>query len=61
MELRKQEAKLRQTMEDMTTRYARLKSFEWRYDFTDIIYDNGLFLVFDFIICNPPYGVSILG
>ncbi len=61
MELRKQEAKLRQTMEDMTTRYARLKSFEWRYEFPEILDDNGRFLGFDCIIGNPPYGVSIQG
>lgn len=61
MELRKQEEKLRQIMDDITTRYARLKSFEWRYEFPEILDDSGRFIGFDCIIGNPPYGVTIQG
>lgn len=61
MELRKQEARLRKNMEDLSTRYERLKSFEWRYEFPEILDDKGQFLGFDCIIGNPPYGVTIQG
>lgn len=61
LELRKQESKLSHIMEDMTNRYARLKSFEWRYEFPEILDDKGRFVGFDCIIGNPPYGVTIQG
>lgn len=59
MELRKKEAKLRQSLEEVSTRHARLNAFEWRYEFPEILNDKGEFEGFDCIIGNPPYGVSI--
>lgn len=56
---RKQEAKLRQAVEEVSTRHARLKAFEWRYEFPEVLDDKGIFDGFDCIIGNPPYGVSI--
>ena len=34
-------------------------AFEWRFEFPEVLKDNGDFEGFDLIIGNPPYGVSI--
>lgn len=34
-------------------------AFEWRFEFPEIIDDDGKFIGFDVIIGNPPYGVSL--
>ena len=36
-------------------------AFEWRFEFPEVLNDNGDFTGFDLIIGNPPYGVSIKG
>ncbi|MCK9437444.1 MAG: Eco57I restriction-modification methylase domain-containing protein [Synergistaceae bacterium] len=36
-------------------------AFEWRFEFPEVLDDNGDFIGFDIIIGNPPYGVSIKG
>ena len=59
IDLRKKEAKLRQALEEVSSRHARLKAFEWRYEFPEVLNDKGQFDGFDCIIGNPPYGVSI--
>jgi hypothetical protein len=33
-------------------------AFEWRFEFPDVLNDNGDFVGFDVVIGNPPYGVS---
>jgi adenine-specific DNA-methyltransferase len=38
--------------------YAR--AFEWRFEFPEILDDEGEFLGFDLVIANPPYGLDIL-
>lgn len=58
-ELRRQEAKLRLALEEVSARHARLGAFEWRYEFPEVLDDKGRFKGFDCIIGNPPYGVSI--
>lgn len=58
-DLYKQQVKLRKSVEEVSTRHARLKAFEWRYEFPEILDDKGQFIGFDCIIGNPPYGVSI--
>lgn len=57
--LRKQETKLRLALEEASTRHARLKAFEWRYEFPEVLDDDSKYQGFDCIIGNPPYGVSI--
>lgn len=57
--LRKQETKLRLALEEASTRHARLRAFEWRYEFPEVLDDNSRYQGFDCIIGNPPYGVSI--
>jgi len=61
MDLRKKEAKLRQSLEEVSSRHARLKAFEWRYEFPEVLNGKGQFDGFDCIIGNPPYGISIQG
>ena len=34
-------------------------SFEWRFEFPEVLSDDGEFLGFDIIIGNPPYGVKL--
>lgn len=58
-ELRKQEASLRQTLEETAKCHTRLGAFEWRYEFPELLDSKGKFQGFDCIIGNPPYGVSI--
>jgi hypothetical protein len=33
-------------------------AFEWRFEFPDVLNDNGDFVGFDVVIGNPPYGVD---
>lgn len=60
-ELRKKEARLSRNLAIRNLRYSRLKSFEWRYEYPEILDDKGRFEGFDCIIGNPPYGVSVQG
>ena len=59
IDLRKQELNLRRALEEVSTRHIRLNSFEWRYEFPEVLDKKGRFIGFDCIIGNPPYGVSI--
>ena len=34
-------------------------AFEWRFEFPEVLNDDGEFVGFDIVIGNPPYGVSI--
>jgi adenine-specific DNA-methyltransferase len=34
-------------------------AFEWRFEFPEILDKNGVFVGFDVVIGNPPYGVSV--
>jgi hypothetical protein len=36
-------------------------SFEWRFEFPEVLDNNGNYIGFDAVIGNPPYGVSITG
>lgn len=36
-------------------------AFEWRFEFPEVLGDDGAFVGFDAILGNPPYGVSIKG
>ncbi|HOY32623.1 MAG TPA: DUF559 domain-containing protein [Bacteroidales bacterium] len=36
-------------------------AFEWRFEFPEVLNDDGDFVGFDVVIGNPPYGVSIKG
>lgn len=36
-------------------------AFEWRFEFPEVLNDDGTFIGFDVVIGNPPYGVAIKG
>jgi len=36
-------------------------AFEWRFEFPEVLADDGSYIGFDTLIGNPPYGVSIKG
>lgn len=36
-------------------------AFEWRFEFPEVLADDGSYIGFDAVIGNPPYGVSIKG
>ncbi len=37
------------------------EAFEWRFEFPEVLDDEGVFVGFDVVIGNPPYGVPITG
>ncbi len=37
------------------------RAFEWRFEFPEVLNDDGSYLGFDAVIGNPPYGVSVKG
>jgi adenine-specific DNA-methyltransferase len=51
--------KLTQEIEDIKQNVVYKKSFEWRFEFPEVLDKEGKFLGFDLIIGNPPYGVKI--
>ena len=51
------EKQLQQIKTDQMLRDA----FEWRFEFPEVLDEDGNFIGFDVIVGNPPYGVSIIG
>jgi len=37
------------------------QAFEWRFEFPEVLDEDGEFMGFDLVIGNPPYGVSLTG
>ncbi len=58
-QLEKEINKLRLEIEDKKNNRIYHHGFEWRFEFPEILDDNGDFLGFDIIIGNPPYGVKL--
>src|SRR5690554_3926426 len=72
---RAQKSKLKKEREKLETKVIKLKeqldeikdnkiyenAFEWRFEFPEVLDDEGGFVGFDVVIGNPPYGVSIKG
>lgn len=63
-----EKAKLVTSIEDIEKQIQEKKdnvlfknAFEWRFEFPEVLNNNGDFVGFDIIIGNPPYGVSIKG
>jgi len=59
--LRQREKRLRDVVDDITKNNILVYAFEWRYEFPEILDENGNLTGFDCVIGNPPYGVSISG
>jgi hypothetical protein len=46
-------------IEDIKNNKIYENAFEWRFEFPEVLDDEGVFLGFDVLIGNPPYGVSM--
>ncbi len=62
---KKEQEKLEKEIKDLTQKIDEIKSntiyensFEWRFEFPEVLDDNGDFVGFDVVIGNPPYGVK---
>ena len=53
--------KFAQEKEDTINNAIYNNAFEWRFEFPEVLDDKGVYVGFDAIIGNPPYGVSIKG
>jgi adenine-specific DNA-methyltransferase len=51
-------AAAKQELEDQTNSIIFRNAFEWRFEFPEVLSDDGDFLGFDLVIGNPPYGVK---
>jgi len=46
---------LKQELEDLRTNRIYDNAFEWRFEFPELLDDNGDFIGFDVVLANPPY------
>lgn len=53
--------KLEAEIEEIKNNKIYENAFEWRFEFPEVLDNNGDFMGFDVVIGNPPYGVSIKG
>lgn len=51
--------KLETEIEEIKANKIFENAFEWRFEFPEVLNDDGDFVGFDVVIGNPPYGVSI--
>ncbi|MBI2257611.1 MAG: Eco57I restriction-modification methylase domain-containing protein [Flavobacteriia bacterium] len=51
----KEEEKLRKEIDESINNKIYDNSFEWRFEFPEVLDDNGNFIGFDVVIGNPPY------
>ncbi|MFN4235451.1 MAG: Eco57I restriction-modification methylase domain-containing protein [Bacteroidia bacterium] len=51
--------KLKKEIEEIKNNKIFENAFEWRFEFPEVLNDDGDFVGFDVVIGNPPYGVSI--
>jgi hypothetical protein len=51
--------KLRVEIEDIEGGKIYQNAFEWRFEFPEVLNDDGVFIGFDVVIGNPPYGVQL--
>ena len=59
--LTEQTKKLEAEIEEIKANKIYENAFEWRFEFPEVLNDDGDFVGFDTVIGNPPYGVSIKG
>ena len=53
--------KIESEIEEIKSNKIYENAFEWRFEFPEVLDENGDFVGFDVVIGNPPYGVSIKG
>jgi adenine-specific DNA-methyltransferase len=53
--------KLEAEIEEIKNNKIFENAFEWRFEFPEVLNDEGDFVGFDVVIGNPPYGVSVKG
>ena len=58
-QLTEETQKLETEIEEIKANKIFENAFEWRFEFPEVLNDNGDFVGFDVVIGNPPYGVSI--
>jgi adenine-specific DNA-methyltransferase len=51
--------KLKTTIDEIKNNKIYENAFEWRFEFPEVLDDNGFFVGFNVIICNPPNGGSL--
>ncbi|MBD1214134.1 MAG: Eco57I restriction-modification methylase domain-containing protein, partial [Dolichospermum circinale Clear-D4] len=51
--------KLRVEIEDIENGKVYENALEWRFEFPEVLNDDGVFLGFDVVIGNPPYGATL--
>jgi hypothetical protein len=54
-------SQLEQEINDTKNNVIYQNAFEWRFEFPEVLNEEGDFVGFDVIVGNPPYGVSIKG
>ena len=52
-------AKLDTEIEEIKNNKIYENAFEWRFEFPEVLDENGDFVGFDVVIGNPPYGVKL--
>ncbi len=59
-DLTQEASKLETEIEEVKANKIFENSFEWRFEFPEVLNDDGDFIGFDVVIGNPPYGVKLL-
>ncbi|SHO74182.1 DUF7149 domain-containing protein [Flavobacterium cucumis] len=57
--LEKEIDKIEKHFEEVKSNKIYENAFEWRFEFPEVLNDDGDFVGFDVVIGNPPYGVSL--
>jgi adenine-specific DNA-methyltransferase len=52
--------KLETEIEEIKANKIYENAFEWRFEFPEVLNDNGEFIGFDVVIGNPPYGAELI-
>lgn len=58
-DLTKKTKKLETEIEEIKSNKIYENAFEWRFEFPEVLNDDGDFVGFDAVIANPPYGVKL--
>ena len=58
-ELENKVANLKKTIEEIKSNKIYENAFEWRFEFPEVLNNEGEFIGFDVIIGNPPYGADL--